>query len=416
MAAELDERTAMNRRRTVSAVVALTPIVVGLGVFALSAPSSAQTQCGSFAALGSAAGVHTFTTSEGLLLTNADGNLPGAQAEVSFLTGSRSWAGAPYSSVAVENAARAAEPNDVPLFAVSSYPVQPKSRNSAPGATVEAKSGEQSAESKATAGASPSEGFAAGRTVTTAAAACTADGAAKATADTTIDMVDSSGVLRLASVRSHAAVTIGASGEPVFESSMVVEGASVLGVPVAVGDEGVIVGSTVFPTSDNPLSDALLDAGIRVRYIDAVENRSTGEVFAPGVEIVVTRGVEGVGSGPTTTTYVLGRAYARAGASPVAGPETPSGSRPPIPSGDSGSGDATEGALPVPSDPGSVARPRIGGAPVAGGDDVGGVLYATALSAQGSSDHPYAALATGALLSLAVWAGFERWGARIRWR
>jgi hypothetical protein len=407
-------------RRRVARAAGVGALVLASTLMGAAGPSGAQADCEQYSALGSAAGARTWHTAPGLLLTDVDGNVPGVQAEADSLTGTKAWAGAPYSAAAAENAARASDPNAVPVIAVSSFPTAPEAGRSTPVATIQAKSGPRSSTAEVAAGLPASDQLRAGRSVTSSDASCADDGSVRATADSAVDMLDVAGVLRIASVRSHALALVDATGERRLEGTMAVEGITVLGLPAAITDEGAVAGSSVVPAPDDPVREALADAGITVRTIAAVEDRERGEVHAPGLEIVVTRGVDGVGSGPATTTYVLGRALARASSAastaapvdvrPVDGPatspplfEVPATGDPAVASGQAAVAPSVR--LPSVTETAEQARPR---GTVA--------LPTTAVIVSTSNSGPYAAVAVGAFVLLAAWVVFGRLGSAIRWR
>jgi hypothetical protein len=296
--------------------LALGAVGAGMLIVASAGSGSAQSGCSVYSALAAAAGVRTVQSAPGLLLTtDADANLPAAQAQANSLSGSKGWAGAPYSSTAAENmTASGRSANDVPVFAVSSYPTEPKAGRSTPAATIEAKSGPQSSTALVVGGGPALDQASVGRVTTSAASACEEDATVRAVADNKVETVDINGVLRIGSVRSHAQAVVEPDGQRKLVGRMEVEGAMVLGQPVAITDRGLVIGESTTPLPENPLGRALEEAGISVRYITAVKNAEQGEVFAPGLEVVVTRVVEGVGTGPVTSTYLLGRAHARAAA------------------------------------------------------------------------------------------------------
>ena len=415
----------LTRRRTASyaklsrrAVGAAGLLALGIGALSVGAGAQDQDACANhtrFSTLGSAAGARTVQSAAGRsIITEVDANLPGAQASVDSVLGSRGWAGAPYIPVAAENAGQAHKsPNDVPVFASSEYPAVPKASNSTPAATVTATSDAASSNGKAESGGPSSDQAAMGRSIASAEASCTNDGGLHALADTSTDVTSVADVLRIGSVRSHALLDTDATGGiRKVEGTMAVEGVFVLGQPAAITDKGVVVGGSASPLPANPLADALKSAGITVRYIAADIDRKTGEVTAPGLEISVTKPVPG--GDPVTTTYDLGRAYARV--SLTAGDAPPS---------DAGAVDAGGGfaALPEtpPADTGTApaAAPSTPAATTARTKSPAprrsGQLLATAQIGSWSVAPAYAALGIGTAL-LVVWVLLEMIAVRSRWR
>jgi hypothetical protein len=410
-----------------TALVAFAPLVAG-------GSSWAADGCGEFSALGSAVGVATFQSAPGLLLTDGDASMPGAQAALDSLTGASSWAGAPFSSAGAGNVGLAGvDANQVPVFAVSSYPSNPDEHQSTPTGTVEAKSGPQSSTARVASGGAPSDSASAGRIMASADAACDTSKGLLAAANNSAEMIGINGVVRIASVTSDATVKIDKDGHSTLVGTMSVEGMTILGQPAAITDKGVVIGGSAVPLPDNPLLQALSDAGITLRYLSAVKNAKEGDVLAPGLEISVSKGVQGAGTGPATTTYEFGRAHARATTASdakAAGAPTATASNTPVATG------AGTGVSPVPTPP---ARPDAVGtssamaAPaVASGSTVPAPVSLGRPSPQRDGERaaplpalpiasapdagPYLAIATGALLLLAAWAASLIWGKNIRWR
>ena len=276
------------RRRLVPLIVgAMGAGLLSVGLVVSAGPSSADGGCSEYSALAAAAGVRTVQSAPGLVLTDVDAALPAAQAQADSLSGSQGWAGAPYSTAAAGNVGLTGiNPNDVPVFAVSSYPAQPASQKSTPAGTIEAKSGAQSSTASAGGSGPASDQASEGRVVSSADAACREDASVRAVADNVAQMVDIKGVLRIGSVSSHAQAVVDPAGERNLQGTMEVEGATVAGQPVAITDRGVVTGSSATPLPDDPLAQALAAAGISVRYVAAVKDAKAGEVFAPGLEVV----------------------------------------------------------------------------------------------------------------------------------
>jgi hypothetical protein len=140
-------------------------------------------------------------------------------------------------------------------------------------------------------------------------------------ADDSVQSLDIAGVLRVASVRTHAKATRSSSGHLQLDGTVDIEGASVLGQPVSITDQGIVVGPAPVPGVTNPLQAALTTAGITVSAVAAMKDPANGQVLSGALEISVAQKVPNVGSGPVTTTYTLGRGYAttRATGSPAVG-------------------------------------------------------------------------------------------------
>ena len=341
--------------------VGLSLVIVG--VAGVGAQGIGCTTYPAYSALASAAAQRTSVEAPGLLPVNeADNGLPASQAEFDSRSGSTAQAGAPYSELVAGNIGlTGVNRNDVPVFAVSKWPADPKVEKSSPTSTLKAETTAESAEASTEGGGGSDQGSA-GRLATAAIARCGTGRSIEAIADNRAEMVDVAGVLRFGAVSSHARAVVDAAGTPTFEATMDVDGATVLGQRVAITDKGVVTGSSATPLpGDDPLAEALLDAGITVRYIAAEQDAERGQVFAPGLEITYTRRLEGFGTGPTVTTITLGRAYARAALTS----DELAPTRPDVPTTptDVGSGETpvaprTEGSVAIPpSTPTTTAAP-----------------------------------------------------------
>lgn len=402
-------------------VVGLAGIAsIAVGALGIGAEAQEVDVCANhttFSVLGSATAIREVVTFKDYsIASEVDANLPGAQATIDSIEGSKGWAGAPFVPIVAENAGQASvDANQVPVFAATAYPATPEASNSTPAATVSSKSEERKSAAKAEGGGPGSDQAAAGRSVAAAEASCAPDGGLRAVADSSVDMASIKGVLGIASVRSHAEVVRTADGELVkLEGTIAVEGATVLGQPVSITEKGLVVGSSASPLPDNPLVAALQAAGITVRYVAPTSNRETGEVFAPGLEVTVAQAPPPQFGGPISTTYVFGRALARVALTP----------------GDPVASDDTSGVDAFASDAsGSFTTPDAGdalpssspGAVPSGAPDrsAGGGGAATSLPTANignwSIAPAYSALGVGTFL-LVAWVLLEKIAVRFRWR
>src|SRR5438105_1227085 len=109
-----------------------------------------------------------------------------------------------------------------------------------------------------------------------------ATGAIIAEAVTTADMINIGGTLKILSGTVSAKVSRTAGGDPVRESSFHLDGVNIGGQAVGFNDKGfVFAGSGAPIPPDNPLMQALRQAGIDVRYL-AATNDDHG-VTSPGL-------------------------------------------------------------------------------------------------------------------------------------
>ena len=393
------------------------------------------TQYSTYDALGSAEGVQSVQAAPGATLVQGmDANLPGAQAEFNSSRGSTAWAGAPYSDTVAGNVGNAnVNPNQVPIFAVSSYPAQPSGGTSNAAASVKASSTADGSTSSVTAGGIGPGSAASGQVTTSSSASCTSDGTLKGVADSAIDAFTVGGVLHIGAVTSHADATLAPGRAPVLHGSTTFAGMTVEGQPVAMTDKGLVVPGSAVPVPANPLDQALSSAGISLRYLAVSQDPANGDVIAPGLEITVAANDAGlgVGGGSASTTYILGQAQARAietgGSPPTTSasfvPPVSSGSGSSVPSvtapattspGTSGGIPAvpTASSLPPSSDASSsTSLPRTQISAGSAGRAAPALLIAAA-----STSSFYAAVAVGGTLLLAATVLFAVLGVRLKWR
>jgi len=408
-------------------------LLVGAGgaavaVSTIGGVAAADGACTTFSAVGAADGVRTFSSAPGFLLTDVDGEGPAAQAQVDSVAGSNGFAGAPYSGAVTGNAGAAnVDANQVPIFAISSYPSHPNASTSTPAVTVQASSEPQTSTAKAVAGGPSSSQSTSGQTQATASSTCKADGTINATSANSAQVMDFGGILRIASVRSQAAATVTPTGEVKLDGTISVEGVTVLGQTVGVNDRGIVVGQSPTPLPTNPLVNALQAAGITVRVIGVDKNQAQGQVLAPSLEVTVRRAVSGVGTGPVTTTYTYGRAYARASNVPGGAPGAPAGAGstnaeisspasdvPSAPSSASGAQPSSSPATPATPSPAPLAASappaRALAVPTARGRALASVRLANASTAS-----VYPALVIGAVVLAAAWLVFRKLGVKLLW-
>lgn len=399
---------------------------VGLGLL----PATADSACATYLATAAADGVRTYAAAPGASPTDVDGAGPAAQAEIQDPSRSEAFAGAPSSNAAAGNAGAAnVDATQVPVFAISQYPSTPKAGSSSPAATLSSTSDERSSTAKAAAGGPADDQLAAGQASASASASCADDGTTKAVADSVTQMIDVEGVLRIASVHSTATAAISPSGERTLDGKIALEGVTVAGQGVGVSDKGIVVGDapTALP-ADNPLVKALADAGITVHTVGVAKNDQDGNVVAPALEITVTRAVPGVGTGPVSTTYTFGRAFARASATPGDSASTPDL----VVGADEGTSPDALGpdalSAPAATDSGSSAGPDLsasgptsaGAAPSGGraaspSADTPSVALPAQRISNASTASVYPAVALGALVLVAAGVVFKFLGVRLRW-
>jgi hypothetical protein len=251
--------------------------------------------------------------------TFIDGGGPVAQSVLDGLGNSQSFASLPYpSDNAISGPGLVAgltglpSPPTYPFYVNSSYPTQEKATFTQPGLNLEATSSDLGTEGIATSGGGGNGSSVFAVSAHTSSKRDDATGAVIAEAVTTADMIDIGGVLKIAAGAVTAKVTRSAGGDPVRESSFHLDGVNISGTAVGFNDKGfVFAGSGAPIPSDNPLMQALRQAGIDVRYLAAADDDNG--VISPG--LVITQHAQFPGSPNLILTYVLGRASAHATAS-----------------------------------------------------------------------------------------------------
>ena len=241
---------------------------------------------------------------------------PVAQSVLDGLGNSQSFASLPYpSDNAISGPGLIAgltglpSPPTYPFYVISSYPTAEKATYAQPGIDLSATSGEAATEGTAVSGGGSGDSAIGRTSAHTSSTRDMATGAVIAEAVTTADMINIGGVLKIASGTVSAKVSRTASGDPVRESSFKLDGVSIGGTPVGFNDKGFVAGPGAAPIPpNNPLMDALRQAGIDVKYLAPTQDENG--ITAPGV--VITQKVQFPGSPVMIFTYILGRASARA--------------------------------------------------------------------------------------------------------
>ena len=221
-------------RLAIAAMLAVVATAL-LGVEA----GAADDTCASFDATAAADAVRVSSNPAGLApVDEADGEGPAAQAHVDSLGISSGFAGIPYSKAAVGNAgAGDVDHRSIPVMVTSAHPSNPDESRSTPAGSLKATSEELASKAEAIAGGPGDEQTTVGRSRAAADVSCATSGVVKA-ASTAVSEASSfsGGVLRIGSVRTTASATTNASGATVLRSSIDVDGASVVGQRVTIGE------------------------------------------------------------------------------------------------------------------------------------------------------------------------------------
>jgi hypothetical protein len=407
-----------------------------LGMVATSGPAAAEGNCENaiqYEALGAADGLRTHVVVEGGLVGGEENpvtaSLPGSQARIHAVFGSKGWAGAPYSATVADNIGATGEVTErisqpqlsdgaqLPVFAIAEYPSSASASKTLPGGGLEAKSSADSASGKAAIGAASSDAGTVGSVTTTSSASCAADMTLEAVGDSVATGIDIGGVLRIASIRSHARVVLTAAGERTLEGTLEINGATVGGQAVSITEKGVVLAGSASALPKDPIRPALKEAGITVTYIEGVEDPDEGQILAPTLQVKVAQtATTPNGPQPVAVTYDFGRALALAALDGVeAGPDelvpdvpVDDFSTPTFDEGFSEDVSADLGSVdPVGGETSTETTPRKSGS---------AANVATARIADWSIAPGYSAMGVGALLLLAAWIGLERIAVRLRWR
>lgn len=386
-------------------------VAVVFGAILAPGVASAANECGFYSTLAAAEGYRVLVSAPGVVLTDAEGGLPAVQATSDSIAGNSAWAGAPYSPQVAGNIPQAGlTGNDVPVFAVAQHPTTPTVDKQTPVSSISASSNDTSADARVVVGGPDSPAGSTLGTTVSGSVACRDDGSLRAVAHSEVTGF-TLGPLRIGSVRSEAEAIRGPDGELDLRGSVTLADVTADGVPLSEID--------AVPTGDlirqlDPVRQALEAAGVEIRALEVIENEETGEVTAPGIEIVVTQSVGNLGYGEATVTQRIAGAYARADGNP-----TPAFSPAPVGQGAQPSeipGPVTSavpvvtGPIPLAPSPVTTQAPRelaqgpapapIGFARI-GGVSIGGV---------------YAAVALGGLLLLLSFGVIDVRSRKVRWR
>lgn len=343
---------------------------------AMTASAGARPAPRGFVATGTAQAVRvTYTVPDFLLAeTIVDAGGPVGQAVVESSGSSRAFGSLPYPGDTViaapglpTAAGQPALPVAYPLYASAEHPVAPSSKVEDPSRQylLEASAEADKAVGRARAVVG-SEGVSTTGTSAAAAVQRGEDGVVTARAETVTEGVSFGGVLKLASVRSASVSTLAAGdAEPASKAELVVDGATVNGLGVTIGPEGVTaVGSGVpVPTDEmtGQVNRALAEAGIAVRVVQG--EKVAGGRSADALEVVTKQKLPVPGEPEGTVVYRFGGATAWVAAGqavPAVEPEPVPGPAP-APPGSGGGGDASVlAAEPLPGAAGDTALPVLG--------------------------------------------------------
>lgn len=283
-----------------------------------------------YAAVAAASGVRSAVVSHGFLIVEeADGGSPSAQALLDSTGTSTGYAAAPYpTDTGITGygmvSAAAGGRGDYPLIAQSTSPTRPQASVDQPGVQLAARSLPMSSSATAEDG----RGGDTSAAHSSASSAVTYDATSTALTARGIAEVDgfavAAGVLRIGHLHSLAKAITLPDGTTRLESELVGGEMSVAGQPVQLTDRGLVspAGTTTAPQL--PVDETLAQAGVTVRVVAPAKDKDGRGIVSGALEVQVTRQVTPTGD-PTTVRYVFGRSYARvaftgAATHPLTGP------------------------------------------------------------------------------------------------
>jgi hypothetical protein len=260
-----------------------------------------------YAAIGNAESARVTYSLPGAPLTEVpvDGGGTRSQASSGGIDGSRAYAAAPdpgEAVVALPSLLRGQAKVDLPeypLAAASQDPVNPEQTADLPGIHLHAASSQQHSQAETVIGSADGQ-------VRTTATAGVVDDEVVAHAQAIISDLNT-GPLRISGLRSAATLTRHADGTITRDRVLTVASASISGIPISIGADGITVANTAIPIpSGGSLHDLLRGSGIDVHVL-AGESTDTS-VMSPA--LVITTPFTSLTDKPGTATYVIGRAAA----------------------------------------------------------------------------------------------------------
>jgi hypothetical protein len=260
-----------------------------------------------YAAIGNAESARVTYSVPGAPLTEVpvDGGGTRSQASSGGIDGSRGYAAAPDPGEAVVTlpsllrGVAGVNVPDYPLAATSQDPVRPEQAADLPGIHVHAASSQQHSDAETVIGSADGQ-------VKTTATAGVVDDEVAAHAEAIIGDLNA-GPLRISGLRSAATLTRRSDGTIKRDSGLTVASASISGVPVSIGANGITVTNTAIPIPGaGSFRDLLIGSGIHVHVL-AGESTDTS-VMSPA--LVITTPFTSLTDKPGTATYVIGRAAA----------------------------------------------------------------------------------------------------------
>jgi hypothetical protein len=287
-------------------VLFLTVVAVGLAIVPLDG-AAAGGALPFYAAIGNAESARATYSLPGAPLTEVpvDGGGTRSQASSGGIDGSRAYAAAPdpgEAVVALPSLLRGQAKVDLPeypLAATSQDPVHPEQTADLPGIHLHAASSQQRSEAETVIGSADGQ-------VRTTATAGVVDDEVAAHAQAIISDLNT-GPLRISGLRSAATLTRHADGTITRDRVLTVASASISGIPISIGADGITVANTAIPIPGaGSLHDLLRGSGIDVHVL-AGESTDTS-VMSPA--LVITTPFTSLTDKPGKATYVIGRAAA----------------------------------------------------------------------------------------------------------
>lgn len=418
----------MRIRLALATVLAVSALVVLL----LPAPRARAQTGGALLGTATATGARgTYTVPNFLILSTIfDGGGPVAQAVFNTSGDATGFGSLPYPGDTVVNApgllsvaTGKAIPFSYPFYVQATAPTTPQASASDPSGQYSLKA--TAVDTAATGAASMGTGASPSGAVSTSSVKTDDSGTVTSVADAAIHGVDFNGVLRIGSVSSHSESVLGPSDtKPVTKASTTVTGATVGGLPVVVGPNGIGVPGQSVATAPvvDALNAALKQAGLTVKTVAA--QPIAGGTSTTGLEVTQTGALPLPGSpngtmvfdlASTSSSIVSGTGAGRTASQPApaaagGGPSalgTTSDAAPSAPvTGDSG--------LSSPALPSTAAAPaRLPTIPAPQGAIAAPQLLARDL--RSTFRILYVVAAVGAALLLAASALWRNRGVRVTW-
>lgn len=242
-----------------------------------------------------------------------DGGGPSSQAALDSLGDSTGFASFPYPGqtgttlLGVVSTLTGKPMPSYPFIASSQYPSSPERDIQQPGYRLHSESNDVASRAFADAGNQDTAGNEIGGFSRASVEALKGGGVASRSAATTHLRLNA---LRISGVSASSQLVRDATGKVTRSSSLVVSGMEIGGIPIAVTDRGLVVGSQQVPLGVvGQVAQSVSQQGVTVKYVPAVQTEDS--VMSAGLEISVVQPVPNTAAAKQVVTVTLGRAFAR---------------------------------------------------------------------------------------------------------